>query len=122
MKHYKSEISSILLKSSEPVNEIESLVKKAVYRTEVQWFVLYILSSIIFIGWHIIEKPTKEELLKAATPIVYTMKEKYQERLDVITDSLEEEMYSGGKNVQTKSTGLKTYDAVGSEAKTMFNN
>ncbi len=88
MKPHTEEIKRILDYSENPVADLDGYITNKMNRLNKEWLlvsVIIIVSTICLIRP---EHPSRQEILKAARPVVDSMKVAYQNRLDVITDSL----------------------------------
>ncbi len=87
----KDKINKILLYHQNPAEELERYQKETIRREDAKWIIVVFVLMLVFLFTLGYMKPNKRDLIEAARPIVDTMKVRYQEKLDMVVDSLYQE-------------------------------
>ncbi len=85
MKNHTQEIAGIMHNSEFPVKDINMYIQKESIKNDKWWLITYVFTSILFGSYFYTSKETVKE---AAKPMVEKVRQAYQMRLNVITDSL----------------------------------
>jgi len=93
MKDHKYDIKKILNGQGSIIDDVNTYIQEETRRNDKQWCWFMIVVAATWLVFTYCNRITDADRIKIAKPIVDSMKIKYQEKLDKITDSLYSEVY-----------------------------
>lgn len=88
MKNKHSKQITELLYSDRSGDNIDVYINSQLNKNNKWWIATIIISIIMTFAFTRTNKPTRQEILHCARPVIDSMHEAYQNRMDIITDSL----------------------------------
>lgn len=93
----QEKIHEILTYSDKPVEEINEMIRVKIKSNDRAWLSVILLSTMLWIGFYCVNRPDRQAVLAKARPLVDSIKNAYQSRLDVVIDSLYKDNYKPKK-------------------------